>query len=371
MWFFIRDGGDNEVICSPQTRCNTLRIAGSWRATVAMRKPIGVSPGLLVTCVFAGAALTTSAIAADGSYAADLSYCAASGTTCDEFIESVQVGSINNINTTCGNYVDYTNLSTTMNIGTGYPITVMNGQAWEGDQCAIWVDWNHDRDFADAGETIAVSDNNAWLFMATITPPPDALPGDARMRIRITYAGAVDPCGTTEFGEVEDYTITIPGSPLPAPTSVRAIPSTVHPGGCSSLNATAGSGGDTVEWFTGSCGGTLVPGGASPSVCPAASTTYYARTRNAKTGITGTTCASVSVQVRPFSPADFNLDDHVDSADLAIFIDCETGPSLGPVTPACAKADLDGDNDVDSVDFAFFQRCWSGPSILADPKCGQ
>ncbi|MCD4769645.1 MAG: hypothetical protein K8R35_05705, partial [Bacteroidales bacterium] len=37
---------------------------------------------------------------------------------------------------------------------------------------------------------------------------------DFTMRIRITYTGAVDPCGTTQYGEVEDYTITIgPSAP--------------------------------------------------------------------------------------------------------------------------------------------------------------
>lgn len=54
-------------------------------------------------------------------------YCVANATTCDEYISRVQVGSIDNSsNCTSGGYADYTSLSTNMNIGTGYPITVTN-----------------------------------------------------------------------------------------------------------------------------------------------------------------------------------------------------------------------------------------------------
>ena len=139
------------------------------------------------------------------------SQCAATSTNCDEFISNVVVGSISNNSGACGNYVDYTAQSTNMNIGTGYAITVTNGNPiYAQDQCGIWVDWNQDNDFDDANETIAIIGTpGVGPYTATITPPSGAILGNTTMRIRITYTGAVSSCGTATYGEVEDYTINV------------------------------------------------------------------------------------------------------------------------------------------------------------------
>ena len=148
-------------------------------------------------------------------------YCSASGGCSGSIegslnIDSVEVGDISNTSTGCSNYADYTSMSTTMEIGTGYEITVTNGDPFdENDQLGIWVDWNKDFDFYDTGETISV-DGGPVIFTAIITPPEGATLGDTRMRIRICWTGTLSPCGTTEWGEVEDYTITVaPESGLP------------------------------------------------------------------------------------------------------------------------------------------------------------
>jgi len=147
--------------------------------------------------------------------AALAAYCSASGG-CDEYIYQVQVGTINNNATGCDNYADYTSShSTVMDIGTGYPITVVTAvggtpyAGYEGDQCAIWVDWNQDDDFDDSGEMV-YSASGYGLLTSTITPPPEAVSGDTRMRIRLRWSGTLEPCGATPYGEVEDYTISIP-----------------------------------------------------------------------------------------------------------------------------------------------------------------
>jgi hypothetical protein len=138
-------------------------------------------------------------------------YCPASGG-CAEYIERVQIGSIDNTSD-CEYYSDYTNLSTSMQISTGYSITVTNGVTeYYTDECGIWVDWNQDEDFDDAGEQINVSSNpGVGPYTATITPPPAAVLGDTRMRIRIIDSDYddLDACGSSSFGEVEDYTITV------------------------------------------------------------------------------------------------------------------------------------------------------------------
>ena len=138
-------------------------------------------------------------------------YCTASSSQCDEYIQRVQIGSIDNT-TACNNYADYTSLSTTIP-GNGYDIiTVTNGNLnYPVDECGIWVDWNNDEDFDDSGEAITVSGSpGTGPYTATIAPEWPYIPqGDYRMRIRITYNQTPTPCGTDSWGEVEDYTIHI------------------------------------------------------------------------------------------------------------------------------------------------------------------
>lgn len=122
------------------------------------------------------------------------------------------MGTIVNTGTGCHQYADYTALSTTMEKGKSYQITVTNCEGFfDYDWCGVWVDWNQDEDFYDDGETLEIS-GDYYIFTGTITPPVDALEGDTRMRVRIRYTGfgePLEPCGPTTYGEVEDYTITV------------------------------------------------------------------------------------------------------------------------------------------------------------------
>ena len=146
-----------------------------------------------------------------------LHYCEAWGNDCSpwEYISRVQVGDIDN-SSGCENYGDFTSLSTSMEVETGYPIQVDNGNPYNAlDQCAIWVDWNQDGVFEESGdEAISVIGTpGLGPYTATITPPAGAVPGDTRMRIRIRAEGTLEPCYDTDYGEVEDYTITVIGEP--------------------------------------------------------------------------------------------------------------------------------------------------------------
>ena len=165
------------------------------RSGVVSLKGVWVVLAVVVVCVFAGAAFGD--------------YCSASGGSTDIHISGAEVGDISNTGTGADSYVDYTALSTTMEIGTGYGITVTNGAPYdEYDQCGVWVDWNADGDFEDAGETISMAGGPA-SFTGTITPPEGAALGSTRMRVRIRWTGALEPCGDTPYGEVEDYTIVV------------------------------------------------------------------------------------------------------------------------------------------------------------------
>ena len=155
-------------------------------------------------------------------------YCAAGGG-CDEYISNVAVGTINNgSGCSSGGYHDYTAISTLMLPGQTYPITVTNGNPYSSDQCGIWIDWNKNGNFADDAPITVVGTPGNGPYTATITVPPTALPGNTRMRVRIMYTGTLDPCGTTTYGEVEDYTITV-GATTSLDAGVLAITEPITP----------------------------------------------------------------------------------------------------------------------------------------------
>jgi len=108
-----------------------------------------------------------------------------------------------------GGYSDFTSLSTVVTRGTSYPISVINGNAFEGDTCAVWMDWNQDRDFDDTGETVVMT-GGPYLFAGSVIPPVGAPAGTTRMRVRIVYSlSPIPPCGAVDFGETEDYSLIV------------------------------------------------------------------------------------------------------------------------------------------------------------------
>jgi hypothetical protein len=84
----------------------------------------------------------------------------------------------------------------------------------------VWVDFNRNGDFSDAGEEVyasALSASGTNTVAGSFQIPLNAPAGDTRMRIRCKYNDtAIDPC---DFhftgGETEDYKFTVVAIPLP------------------------------------------------------------------------------------------------------------------------------------------------------------
>ena len=158
-------------------------------------------------------------------------YCAVSTPACEN-ISRVTVGTIDNLSTSCSitseGYSDYTSLSTNMIVGESYPITVINGQEDLTDQCAIWIDWNNDGDFTDAGKLITMTGSpGIGPYTAIITPPVGVTEGIKRMRIRISWNITPTPCEQQNFSEVEDYSINIvSNTPMEYETTIVTQPNT-------------------------------------------------------------------------------------------------------------------------------------------------
>ena len=132
---------------------------------------------------------------------------------CDQYISRVQLGDIDNTSD-CAlgwyGYSDFTYHSTELSVGSETPITITIDYGEEGDQCAVWIDWNRDFDFYDAGEAIALEGTpGPGPYTGTVTPPPDAVVGPTRMRVRSVRDEEPLPCGEQSIGEAEDYTIVV------------------------------------------------------------------------------------------------------------------------------------------------------------------
>lgn len=143
-------------------------------------------------------------------------YCAAgSNDTSDEFIQQVLFVDIDNSSTQGPSYTDYTNISTAIQVGESYDITIINGESFSSDQMGCWIDWNYDGDFDDANEVFVITyqhdipSSGLGTGTGTITVPADARLGATRMRLRVLYTGAVESCGNASYGEVEDYTVNV------------------------------------------------------------------------------------------------------------------------------------------------------------------
>jgi hypothetical protein len=140
-------------------------------------------------------------------------YCSAGTLSCggnDESIVNVTFGAINNPSGGCGGggYSDFSaGPSTSLQAGQSLPITVVNSIGYPGDQVLVFADWNRNFVLDEAGEVFILSTVNNLTFTGTITAPPGTPPGPVRMRVRLSWTGAVPACGSTEFGEVEDYTV--------------------------------------------------------------------------------------------------------------------------------------------------------------------
>ena len=141
-----------------------------------------------------------------------LNYCDSASTNInDEFIGRVQLNTIDN--SSGGQfYTDFTNVSTTLTKDTQYTITVT--PTWTGtvysEGYSVWIDYNRDGDFDDAGEQV-------WTQSATqntpvsgnFTIPSSAVESTTRMRVSMKYNGIPTSCETFTYGEVEDYSVTI------------------------------------------------------------------------------------------------------------------------------------------------------------------
>lgn len=160
-------------------------------------------------------------------------YCTSNATsTADEEILNVTFGTLNNSSTcaTTGGpgstqslYSNYTATVPAPNIlaGSTVPLSIQIGTCGGNYSNAVkvYIDFNRDGDFVDAGENIYASPATTvgpHIETATITIPTTGfVPGLTRMRVVNveTSPASINPCGTYTWGETEDYSVNLQSGP--------------------------------------------------------------------------------------------------------------------------------------------------------------
>jgi bacillolysin len=141
------------------------------------------------------------------------SYCNSQGNSVvDERIGRVQIGTIDNSSVGGTGYTDFTAISTNAILGTNQTITIT--PTWTGtiypEAYAVYIDYNADYDFNDAGETVYTRNATTTTpITGTFTIPLNATAGPTRMRVSMRYNALPTPCLTFDYGQVEDYTIVL------------------------------------------------------------------------------------------------------------------------------------------------------------------
>ncbi len=159
-----------------------------------------------------------------------LVYCASNGqSVADEYIGRVQLGTIDNASGAgSGGYTDFTSISTSLAKGSSNTISVT--PTWTGtiynEGYSVWIDYNQNGNFTDAGEQVFTqAATQTTPVSGSFTVPAGATDGNTRMRVAMKYNGVPTSCESFQYGEVEDYTVTIGGATADtqAPTAPSAL----------------------------------------------------------------------------------------------------------------------------------------------------
>lgn len=155
----------------------------------------------------------------------DLAYCASeSQDASEEFIDSLIIGPLVSYTGENGGYLFVDDLNPTYEAGQSYNLWIRPGFS-PGDafdeKFRIWLDANQDGIFAEDElllDSLLFADEVS--INSEIMIPASALAGSTRMRVSMAFSNPFfptnqEPCGPIDFGEVEDYCVTIVRNPDP------------------------------------------------------------------------------------------------------------------------------------------------------------
>jgi hypothetical protein len=107
----------------------------------------------------------------------------------------------------------------TMTYGAAYDLEIQRLSSANDINYKVWIDWNIDGDFDDAGEEVLTSgkmSGNKFGGNFRVPALKNSFLGTTRMRIGASYDGFPNrPCGVNQVGEYEDFAITLVNDGMP------------------------------------------------------------------------------------------------------------------------------------------------------------
>ncbi|GAB3731000.1 hypothetical protein GCM10027594_13020 [Hymenobacter agri] len=155
-----------------------------------------------------------------------VTYCSSKGSSVAyEYVDLVQLGSINRTSGANAGYYDGTALSTTVAAGSAQTISLsagFTGTAYS-EYFKVYIDYNQNGVFTDAGELVvnAAASTSAATRSFSFTVPTTAKSGNTRLRVVMSDNSATTSCGSYSYGETEDYTLSISGGARMDGSTVR------------------------------------------------------------------------------------------------------------------------------------------------------
>ncbi len=314
----VAAGGNTYQWQSSSDNSTWVNISGATDALLTTSETVATYYRCIVTCSNSGLSANSVSLIVTMSLTANC-YCTSQATsTSDEEILNVTVGTLNNpsdcyttggAGSTLNEYSDYTTIVASPNLIPGASVTfsiqigTCNGNYGSGT--AIFIDYNQNGSFADAGELVygtSGTSNGPHYVTGSFTVSSTALMGITRMRI-INAEGTsginISSCSTYGYGETEDYAVKIACSVSPTITTFNSA-SFCGPG-IVTLGASASSG--TINWYATSTGGTSLGTGTSFNTPLISTTTTYYVDATENDCTTGTrTAVTATINALPSIP---------------------------------------------------------------------
>jgi PKD repeat protein len=174
-------------------------------------------------------------------------YCTSKGNNYSyEWISRVEVAALDNSSGAAG-YTDFTGITGYLTGGNNASVGLTPGFSGSSytEYWKIWIDYNGDHDFADAGEEVFSGSGSSKVTGSfTVAAGINIV---TRMRVSMKYSGSPTSCETFTYGEVEDYTVNISSGGTQPPVAAFIVSTTsVTVGG--SVNFTDQSTNSPTSW---------------------------------------------------------------------------------------------------------------------------